>query len=326
MDNLVVEELTTASYNLLHQISVESAKKFVETISSPLRLIRFLKDFPPDIVSQTLRLCEKQLPDGLRSVLADTLASVFLPRFQTEFDAIADLFLVVCSNDCFTHHYVLSKLVEKAPPEELPKILFSFIENEDKITPTLSQFYCKQITVLAPTGDIHLIKFVMKLFQFDHQAGVSLLPLFQQTDDPVRNVYLCDLYAKAPEDNLDSIRKLLQSPMTNVSAYLLGSLRMNSDHPMIQIVSLILESNNLIDLMGNDHELMIENEMTPVPMLASEFDQLSCTQAIATLVSQNQLPGFRSSPPCMIICTSPLLTRPSVHMHRIAALFSSKSF
>ena len=270
----------------------EALTEFAKCLEDPAQLSVLMTNYPSDMIVDLLKAVSSYVAPENAAYLSDAVADMFIPTADLGTVSVSDLVeFIFCqpSDDPFTHHYLLQKVLEVTEPNSVTTALAEFVKRETVFSRPLCQFLLAKVREYVENDPQFVLPDVVaRLLDFDRANAVQLIPLFSPTGDASKDATLANLYIHAPEEALEHIRKLLAEGARGVAAYVIDQLieeRAVSKEEMLDLL-LVLPDPGVV--LTQEFTIRLKGESVVVEPLIQKLDPLDMVQEISTKVTKTQ--------------------------------------
>jgi hypothetical protein len=270
----------------------ENLQAFAKTLENPEYLTLFLTNYPSDLIIEFLRNATPYFSPESSPYIISTIADLFIPIADMETVTVDDLVNFIFtqpSDDPFTHHFLLSKVLEVTDPPAVTAALALFVRQETKFSKPLCQYILGKVRDYADNDTPHALPEVLsKLLEFDRAGVISLIPLFPPSGDQRRDFALVDFYVKAPEESSGHIQSIIESGDRGIAAYLLDRLIADENVPREVIIFLLMGLPDSEDVLGKEFVIPQGIDELTIGPLVGKLNPLETVQLIQARIAKNQ--------------------------------------
>ena len=268
--------------------SPEALTEFAKCLEDPEQLTTFMTNYPSDMIIDLLRSAASYIAPENAAYVCDAVAEMFIPTADLGTVSVEDLVeFIFCqpSDDPFTHHYLLEKVLEVTDPQKVTTALGAFVKRETVFSRPLCQLILAKVKELVENDPPFVLPDVVtKLLEFDRANAVQLIPLFAPTGDAAKDLALANLYIHAPEEAMEHIHKILADGDRGVAAHVLNSLIDSESVSKPELLNLLLVLPDPSNVLTNEFTV---GDVTVTPVI-TKLDPLEIVHEIADKVTKTQ--------------------------------------
>ncbi|OHS93441.1 hypothetical protein TRFO_40297 [Tritrichomonas foetus] len=272
--------------------SAEAIQAFVKCIDDPEHLTLFLSNYPSNMVIQLLKIAAPYFSPEASPFIIDTIGELFIPTADlntTSVDDLVDFIFAQPSNDPFSHHFLLSKLIEVTDQSQIASALYSFTKRETKFSKALCHYILDKVAEYKDKDPSYVLPEVVdRLLEFDYGSAALMIPMFQPTNDPKKDLILSNLYIHAASDCLSQIQYMLQNGDRAIAAHILDDICNRQSLSKEDLVTLLLSLNDPGVVLTNEFSVMYKNENIVISPLINKLDPLELVNVICQKVIDTQ--------------------------------------
>lgn len=270
----------------------EALQELARCLEDPAQLTALMTNYPSDMILDLLKAVASYISPDNAAYVSDAVAEMFIPTADLETVSVSDLVeFIFCqpSDDPFTHHFLLQKVLEVTDANSVTSALGEFVKRETVFSRPLCQFLLAKVKeYVANDPPFVLPDVVARLLEFDRANAVQLIPLFAPTGDATRDAALANLYIHAPEEALEHIKKVLAEGDRGVAAYLLDKVLEENAVSKEEMIDLLLVLPDPGVVLKQEFVVVVKGTDVSVGPLLDKLDALEMVQEIAAKVSKTQ--------------------------------------
>lgn len=266
----------------------ESIQAFIKCIDDPEKLQQFFGNYPSDLVIQILKSAAPQIPQDLSPFIIDAVGEIFIPTAElssVSVDDLVDFIFAQPSNDPFSHHFLLSKLLDVTEKSQAAKALYSFVQRETNFSKALSQFCIQKVTEYQNNDPFYVLPDVVDhLLEFDRSGAVQCISQFKPTGDPAKDLILSNLYIHAAPECLNEIKGMLQHGDHAIAAHIIDDICNRQSLSKEDLVSLILALPNVDVVLTNEFTVIYKGENIVISPIIKKLNSYEIVEVICQTV------------------------------------------
>lgn len=242
----------------------ESIQTFVKCIDDPEHLQKFFGSYPSDLVIKLLKMAAPHMPQEMSPFIIDAVGEIFIPTAELSSVSVNDLVDFIFaqpSNDPFTHHFLLSKLLEVTDRSQVAKALYSFVQKETQFSKVLCQYCLQKVSEFQNNDPFYVLPDVVdRLLEFDRSGAIQMISLFKPTNDPEKDIILSNLYIHAVPECMNEIKGMLQQGDHAIVAHIIDDICNKQTLSKEDLVSLLLSLPNANVVLTNEFTVVYKGE------------------------------------------------------------------
>lgn len=264
--------------------SNESIQNFVKCIEDPDHIQQFIGNYPPDVVIQLMKQASPFVSQEKEPFIIDVIGEIFIPTAElstVSVDDLVDFIFAQPSNDPFTHHFLLDKLLEVTDKTEIARALYSFVQRETKFSKALCQYCYQKVAENQNNDPSYVLPLVIdKLLEYDRPDAVKMVPLFSPTNDPKKDLILSNLYIHAAPDCLKEIQEILARGDRSIAAHIIDeicTLHSLSNNDLISLLFVLPDSDVVLN---SEYSVVVNNETVAISPIIKKLNSYELVRVI----------------------------------------------
>lgn len=270
----------------------QSLGAFAQCLDDPQHLTLLLTNYPSDMIIHFLKEAAPYFSRESAPNVIDAVAEIFIPIVDPESVSTEDLIDFIFaqpSNDPFTHHYLLYKVLEFTKPEKITLALSSFVNHETSFSQALSLFIAEKVRDNAGNDPNNLLPLVChRLLSFDRPIAVQLISLFAPTGEIIKDALLVNLYNDAPIDSMPHIKTILSDGSRPIAAFILSKLLANEAISKSYFAGLLMILPDPKEILTEQHAVQTPDEEILIEPILDAIDPLEIAEAITANIVANK--------------------------------------